>query len=168
MYTNKPDMTRIYLALGSNVGNSKRHFARALELLKDQVSDIVASPYYVTRAVGYTEQADFVNGVIQGETTLTPRELLAYVKAIEKEVGRVERFRWGPREIDIDIIFYGNDIINEPGLHIPHERFRERDFVLRPLCDIAPGFIDPVTRQRVDRLLDELPPAQQSIKSKSS
>jgi len=136
-------MTTVYLALGSNVGDSKKHLERAKDYLSEKIHGITSAPTYRTKAVGYTDQKDFLNTVVQGETELSPRELLNFTQETEQKVGRVKRFRWGPREIDIDIIFYGDLMFNEKGLTIPHARFRERDFVLRPLCDLSSSFLDP-------------------------
>jgi len=156
-------VTIICLALGSNVGDSRHHIEDAIELLGACVTNIVTAPMYVSKAVGYTDQADFFNTVITGKTHLTPHELLGFVKKIERQVGRVTRFRWGPREIDIDIIFYGDLSMQEPDLTIPHPRFRERDFVLEPLCKLSPAYIDPVSKQSVRALLERLPEDIRSI-----
>ncbi len=157
-------MAVIYLALGSNVGDSQTYIEKTIELLTKSVDNIVRAPIYITKAVGYTDQADFLNAAVRGETSLSPQELLNFVKAIERHVGRVQRFQWGPREIDVDIIFYDREILNIPGLTIPHPRFRERDFVLRPISDINPAFIDPVTGKSVQELLESLPKSDLSIK----
>ncbi len=157
-------MTTVFLALGSNVGDSKAYIEKAVELLGASVPDIVRAPLYTSKAVGYTDQPDFINTAIRGETALTPQELLRFVKGIEQEIGRIYRFRWGPREIDIDIIYYGDTVSDEPGLTIPHPRCRERDFVLRPICDIDPAYIDPVAQQSVRALLQSLDQIQRSIR----
>lgn len=149
-------MTVIYLALGSNVGDSTTHIQEALKLLSDKISNIQSAPMYISKAVGYTDQPDFYNTAAYGETNLSPAELLKFVKIVEESVGRVKRFRWGPREIDVDIIFYDDTILETETLTIPHPRFNERDFVLRPLCDIAPDFVDPTTGKTIQQLLSEL------------
>lgn len=160
-------MAVIYLALGSNVGDSKHHINKAIELLQRKVADIEKAPIYTTKATGYTDQSDFLNTVIGGETELSPQELLIFIKQVEKEVGRIKRFRWGPREIDVDIIFYNDEVINQPDLNVPHQRFAERDFVLKPLSDLAPELVDPITRLTVKELLDKLPPSDLSVISKT-
>jgi len=116
-------MPRIYLALGSNVGDSERYLDQAIELLAIQVTHIKQAPRYHSKAVGYTDQPDFVNTAISGQTNLEPLELLKFVKDIEAEVGRVSRFRWGPREIDVDIICYDDLVLDTEVLQIPHPRF---------------------------------------------
>lgn len=157
-------MTTVYLALGSNVGDSEAFIAKAVELLGAKLSDIELAPLYRSKAVGYTDQPDFVNTALSGKTDLEPEALLAFVKNIEKQIGRVERFRWGPREIDIDIIFYGNQVIDASALTIPHPRFRERDFVLKPLCDLDPAATDPASGQTMAELLALLGPDQASLR----
>lgn len=161
-------MTVIYLALGSNVGHSQQHIAKAVELLGARVKNIVQAPLYTSKAVGYTDQPDFYNTALRGETYLSANELLKFVKHVEQEVGRVYRFRWGPREIDIDIIFYGDMIMEKPDLNIPHLRFAERDFVLRPLVDIDSRVIDPRSGRSVGALLAALPADSLSVQSKTN
>ncbi|HUC95702.1 MAG TPA: 2-amino-4-hydroxy-6-hydroxymethyldihydropteridine diphosphokinase [Candidatus Saccharimonadia bacterium] len=156
-------MPVIYLALGSNVGDSNTYINESIQLLKNRLTDTKEAPRYTSKAVGYTDQADFINTAIRANTNLSPKELLDFVKSVEEKVGRIKRFRWGPREIDVDIIFYDDQIINETGLHIPHARFSERDFVLKPLRDLAPNFVDPRSKQTVKALLDKLPPSELSI-----
>ena len=103
----------IFLALGSNVGDKISNIKKTINLLGSKVSEIESAPLYESKAIGYLDQANFINTVIKGETSLTPHELLKFIKEVEHEVGRVERFRWGPREIDIDIIFFGRDHYDE-------------------------------------------------------
>lgn len=156
-------LTTVYLALGSNVGDTQQNIQQAIALLGEHVAITGQAPLYQTKAVGYEAQADFVNTVIGGRTPFSPRSLLEFVKKIEQQVGRVERFRWGPREIDIDIIFYGDETVRENGLTIPHPHYAERDFVLRPLSDIAAGLVDPATGRTIEQLLRALLPEQQSV-----
>jgi len=150
-------MATVFLALGSNVGDSEQLIKRAVELLGVSVHKITQAPMYTSKAFGVTDQPDFFNTALRGETDLAPLELLEFVKGVEAKVGRVKRYRWGPREIDIDIIFYDDQVINDPGLTIPHAGLRERDFVLRPLNDIEPGYIDPVSTLTIQGLLAILP-----------
>lgn len=158
-------MATIFLALGSNVGDSQAHIEKAIELLGEKVGNITRAPIYISKAVGFTEQPDFLNTAIKGQTDLKPRELLRFVKDVEQKVGRIQRFRWGPREIDVDIIFYASEVMDKPGLTIPHPRFKERDFVLKPICDLNPEYVDPLTRLSVQTLLSNLPESDLSIKS---
>ncbi|HEY4964678.1 MAG TPA: 2-amino-4-hydroxy-6-hydroxymethyldihydropteridine diphosphokinase [Candidatus Saccharimonadales bacterium] len=156
-------MPVIYLALGSNVGDSNKYIDETMGLLKSKLTDIQEAPRYRSKAWGYTEQTDFVNTAIRANTDLKPHALLVFVKATEDEVGRIKRFRWGPREIDIDIIFYENRVVSEPNLHIPHARFKERDFVLKPLNDLSPQMVDPISKKTIATLLSELPPSELSV-----
>jgi 2-amino-4-hydroxy-6-hydroxymethyldihydropteridine diphosphokinase len=157
------DMATVYLALGSNVGDSESYIKQAVEMLGSKISHIKIAPIYRSKAVGYTDQADFFNTVIVGQTELDPRQLLKFVKKIEPKVGRIARFRWGPREIDIDIIFYDNKVLDESNLIIPHPRFSQRDFVLKPICDLDPKQIDPRSGLSVSELYAKLPKDQLSI-----
>lgn len=150
-------MTNVFLALGSNVGDREKNIRKAVELLKRRISDITTAPIYESKAAEYENQPNFLNTALKGYTKLAPRKLLMFVKEIEKEIGRIERFRWGPREIDIDIIFYGATVCKDAALEIPHPRAHQRDFVLRPLADLEPSLLHPVFHRQVRELLDSLP-----------
>lgn len=156
-------MTLVYLALGSNIGDSAGHIEQAIGLLKEVLSDLRQAPVYVSKAVGYTDQPDFLNTAVCGKTDLEPPVLLDRLKRIEQEVGRSAGFRWGPREIDIDIILYGGRVLDSRQLVIPHPEFRKRDFVLEPLNDLDPSLVDPVSGQTIQQLLDKIDPANRSI-----
>jgi len=156
-------MTTVYLALGSNVGDSAQYISKAIELLGSSLHDIKQAPIYMSKAIGYTDQANYLNTAISGQTTLSPQELLTFIDNVEQEVGRVKRFHWGPREIDIDIIFYGEQVLKSEALTIPHPGFRERDFVLQPLIDLDDEIIDPISHKSLKQLLEQLKPQQLSI-----
>lgn len=156
-------MATVYLALGSNVGDAEDHIKTAIKLLNEQLHGIRRAPLYRSKAVGYTDQADFVNTALACETGLEPAELLAFIKSVEERTGRVQRFRWGPREIDVDLILYDDLQQQTDKLTIPHPAFRERDFVLQPLVDLDPDLVDPVSEQTVQQLLDRLPADRRSI-----
>ncbi|HEY5152438.1 MAG TPA: 2-amino-4-hydroxy-6-hydroxymethyldihydropteridine diphosphokinase [Candidatus Saccharimonadales bacterium] len=156
-------MTGIYLALGSNVGDSKTNIARTITLLGTGVKQIEQAPLYASKAVGYTDQPDFLNTAVSGQTDLEPAALLDFLKDIERQIGRSPGFKWGPREIDIDIIFYGDKVMHTGKLIIPHPHFRERDFVLQPLYDINPSLVDPVTGQTIQKLLAKMAAGQKSL-----
>ena len=113
--------------------------------------------------MGHTDQADFLNTALRGETDLVPEKLLEFIRSAEKEIGRRQTFRWGPREIDIDIILYDNLQMKNEALTPPPPAFRERDFVLRPLSDLDPDLIDPATGEQVSRLLAKIAPEDKSI-----
>ncbi|MFQ5441384.1 MAG: 2-amino-4-hydroxy-6-hydroxymethyldihydropteridine diphosphokinase [Thermodesulfobacteriota bacterium] len=143
---------RVFIAVGSNLGDRARNCLKAIGLIEEnsgRVRLVRKSPFYETEPWGLTEQPPFVNAVIEVATGLEPRPLLAFLKGIEEEMGREGAARWGPRRIDLDIIFFGRRVLRERGLVIPHPRMNERAFVLVPLADIAPGFIHPVFKKTV-------------------
>ena len=156
-------MEIIFLALGSNIENRKQHVETAIGLLREKVCDITVAPLYETKPRYFEDQQNFLNTVLRGFTDLEPRELLQFTKAVQKEVGRVDRFRNGPREIDIDILFYDNVVYKDEELEIPHPRLQERDFVLQPFADLNPNFLHPVLKKTIKALLDTLPEEQRSI-----
>jgi 2-amino-4-hydroxy-6-hydroxymethyldihydropteridine diphosphokinase len=148
---------RCYLGLGSNVDDRVGMVAKAMACLGQEAGVVLGqhSGMYLSRPWGHRDQEDFVNAVCQVETHLDPQELLATLKAIEVGLGRRRRFRWGPREIDMDILFYGDRVVEEKGLRIPHPLVCEREFVLAPLAEIAPELVHPETGLKVcDHLKD--------------
>jgi len=159
----KNNMGLIFLALGSNIENRKQHIETAIDLLHENVHDITIAPLYETKPRYFEDQQNFLNTILRGFTDLTLQELLQFTKTIQQEVGRVERFRNGPREIDIDILFYDNVVYKDEELEIPHPRLQERDFVLQPFADINPDFLHPVLKKTIKELLDALPEEQRSV-----
>ncbi len=149
-------MNKVYLGLGSNVGNRKENLDKSINLLQRHLSNLKKSRIYISKAVGYENQPDFFNMVVYGETDLDLESFFKFTKDIEKEVGRVYRFHWGPREIDIDILFFNNVIYSSENLTVPHKRIQERDFVLLPLIEIYPNLIHPIFKKKVKDLLDNL------------
>jgi 2-amino-4-hydroxy-6-hydroxymethyldihydropteridine diphosphokinase len=156
-------MNNIILALGSNVGNSEKNIVDAVDLLSEHISKIKCAKIYRSHAVGFEDQADFFNTAIIGETSLAPEQLLDFTQDVEKRIGRVFRFHWGPREIDIDIIFFDDLVYKSSGLQIPHPRANERDFVLKPAADIAPNFIHPELGKSIRQLYEALDKSKLSI-----
>ncbi len=146
-------MSIIYVALGSNLGDRLANLRAAIVSLAAELRVTNESTIYETPPWGYIDQPAFLNMVIEAETSLNPRALLVYLKKREDELGRVKNFRNGPRQIDLDILFYDNLILDEENLTIPHPRLYERAFVLVPLADIAPEFEHPVLKERVSILL---------------
>lgn len=151
-------MAIVFISFGSNVGDRKKHIEDALEFLTKNPSIEITSvsSLYETEPVGYKDQDWFLNGVVKIETELSPQDLLTFVKTVESEVGRRKTFRWGPREIDLDILLYDQECIDTPDLVIPHPRMHEREFVLIPLTEIAPDVVHPVFQKRIARLLKDL------------
>ena len=147
----------VYLLLGSNLGNRKEILDKAIELINDKIGVIISkSKDYETKPWGVTDQPDFLNLAISIYTTLKPLEILQQTQAIENQLGRVRKEKWGARLIDIDIMFYGNEIINEPNLKVPHPLMQERDFALIPLAEIAPHFVHPVLGKTVLELRNRI------------
>lgn len=149
----------VALALGSNLGDRMAALRAACVALAPFVRLGGLSPVYETAPAYVTDQPAFLNAVVLGTTALEPEILLATVKAIEREVGRQPTFRYGPRVLDIDILFYDSVRRDTPGLTLPHPRLAEREFVLRPLADVAPAWIHPVTGKTAGALLAALPNA---------
>ncbi len=146
----------IFLALGTNLGDREANLRSAKELLAPKIVVERESAIYVTPPWGYEDQPEFLNQVIRVRTYLRPLALLKVLKRIEKGMGREETFRNGPRLIDLDILFYGQQVIQKKNLCIPHPRMHERAFVLVPLCEIAPDFVHPVLKETVQTLLSRV------------
>ncbi len=149
-------MTQVYLSLGTNLGERLDNLATARAMLSPDVRVEKLSSVYETAPWGYSDQANFYNQVLLGKTMLTPLRLLNKLKRIEKMMGREQTFRYGPRVIDLDILFYESRIINTKRLQIPHPRLQERAFVLVPLVEIAPDFVHPQLGLTVQALLDQV------------
>lgn len=134
-------MSRAYIGMGSNMGDRAEHIRAGLTMLMGAIPDVVVigkSSLYESQPVGMTDQPDFLNAVVEVETTLSPQELLQLVHEIEVENGRKRITRWGPRTLDMDILMFGDLEMDDADLTIPHARLRERRFVLEPLLEIAP------------------------------
>jgi len=147
-------ITQLFLSLGGNLGNTREIFEGAYPLIEKKIGKIsVYSSIYQTEAWGPIPQADFLNQVLLVSTTLNPQACLTEMLAIEKEFGRERKERWGPRTLDLDLLYYGDMIIVEADLVIPHPRIAERKFILTPLAEIAPLYVDPVSGLTANAML---------------
>jgi 2-amino-4-hydroxy-6-hydroxymethyldihydropteridine diphosphokinase len=153
-------MARVFLGLGSNVGDGAATITSAFRELSSLLEGARLSRLLRSRAMYVEDQPDFINAAAAGETSLAPRELLAAVNLIEAQFGR-DRSRErpkGPRTLDIDILLYGDLVLRESDLILPHARLKERRFALEPLLDLDPGLIDPESGEAYSRILGSLPP----------
>jgi 2-amino-4-hydroxy-6-hydroxymethyldihydropteridine diphosphokinase len=150
-------MSRIFVGLGSNLGDRARYLRRALSALAQlhQTTIKSCSSVYETEPVGLKGQPKFLNMVVELDSMLRPDELLHELKDIEQRVGRTVHDHWGPREIDLDILYYGGEMLNETALQVPHPEISNRRFVLVPLKEIAAEFQDPLRHLTVEELLQQ-------------
>jgi len=149
-------MATVFLALGTNLGDRLENLHRAIEALAPTVKILARSPIYETPPWGVTDQPAFLNMALRGETLLPPTALLHFLKSLERQLGRIPSVRYGPRLIDLDILFYDDLVLDSDELTIPHPRLHERAFVLVPLADLAPDFVHPVLRKSVSTLLQQV------------
>lgn len=147
-----------FVAFGSNLGDKEKFIDEAIEALSNlpQINIVAISDKIVTKPYGNVEQDVFLNGVMKIETLLPADELLQILQKVEEHAGRERKIHWGPRTLDLDIIFYDNDIISEDDLIVPHPDMKNRDFVLKPLMQIAPYKLHPVYRKTISDMYAEL------------
>lgn len=143
----------VYISLGTNLGNRISNLRQAVSFLSPQMTVKAKSKVYETPPWGHTEQDNFLNQVVKATTYLEPVPLLKHIKRMEVAMGRKSTFRYGPRLIDIDILFYDEEIVDTPSLVIPHPHLHERGFVLLPMMDIAPDLVHPVLKKKVRELV---------------
>ncbi|TES93817.1 MAG: 2-amino-4-hydroxy-6-hydroxymethyldihydropteridine diphosphokinase [Candidatus Cloacimonadota bacterium] len=148
----------VYIGFGSNLLARRKNIEKALKFMNnaERIDVISVSPLYESEPYGYKEQSQFINGVAKITTSLSPFSLLIELKKIEREMGRRKVVRWGPRIIDLDILFYDNIIFNAQELVIPHPELHKRWFVLQPLNDIEPDLKHPVLKKNIHQLLQDL------------
>jgi 2-amino-4-hydroxy-6-hydroxymethyldihydropteridine diphosphokinase len=150
-------MSVAYIGIGSNLGNRQENCLRAIKLLRKKGIIVTKrSSLYETEPWGVKDQPLFINMAIEIETGLKPKVLLKILKDVEKEVGRKESTKWGPRIIDLDILLIDNIVLNKDNLKIPHPLMHKRDFVLLPLCEIAPDIKHPLLKLSIGDLLQQL------------
>lgn len=149
-------MSEAYLLIGGNLGDRAEHLKAAIQgIIQNCGAVLNSSSVYETAAWGVAAQPDFLNQVLRIETSLSPHELLKRILMIEQSIGRIRREKNGARNIDIDILYFDNLVIDEEGLKIPHPRIAQRRFVLKPLSEIAGGWKDPVLGKTVNSMLQE-------------
>ncbi len=154
----KAEMNKVYIGIGSNVGNKLENIKRALNILNENefIFNTKISSVYETIPYGTVDQDNFYNAVIFIETTLDLFPLLNFTKKIEKQIGRVKRINWGPREIDLDILLFNNVAYSNEQITIPHKDLHNRDFVLVPLLELNDKLIDPNSKKMFSEYLSEL------------
>lgn len=150
-------MINVFLLLGSNLGNREAYLQKAIQLIEQNIAPLInASGIYETQSWGKTDEPDYLNQVVQLNTELPAQIVLERILDIEIMLGRKRDVKWGSRIIDIDILFYGDKIINEPGLIVPHPELHNRRFTLEPLVELAPDFIHPLLKKNILKLKSEL------------
>lgn len=149
-------MGKAYICIGSNIGDRIDKCINAIREISNSSRISATSSFYITAPVGKEDQAEFINCVLMIDTTLKPLDLLEFLQTVEKKLGKKITERWGPRTIDLDILFYDGLVIQNESLNIPHPRVHTRKFVLVPMCEIDPDFIHPVLQKSMFELLNVL------------
>lgn len=150
-------MSKIFLGLGSNIGNREKHISDAIEFIKNISGSefLRCSSFFESAPWGNKLQDNFINCVVEISSEIAPEELFLILKDIEIKCGRQKREKWAEREIDIDILFYGNLVFEKEGLNIPHKEICNRNFVLIPMNELEPGLIHPVYKKSISEILSE-------------
>lgn len=148
-------MEKVYISIGSNLGDKLKTINSSIEMIDEyEIAVTSISPFYITEPWGNENQNNFLNCVVEIETYFSPWKLLNMFQKIELSLGKDIKVRWGERTIDIDIVLFGEKIIYEKNLIIPHPRYHKRNFVLIPLCDISKDIIDPISKNKIELLLE--------------
>ncbi|MCM1126258.1 MAG: 2-amino-4-hydroxy-6-hydroxymethyldihydropteridine diphosphokinase [Lachnospiraceae bacterium] len=149
---------RAYLGIGSNMGAKERYLEEAVEKLRanQKIRGVKCSELITTAPYGGVEQDDFLNGAVELETLLAPKELLAFLNQLEEEAGRERKIHWGPRTLDLDILFFEDYVSDDPALTVPHPDMENRRFVLEPLSALCPYYVHPLSGKTVKQMLKEL------------
>ena len=149
---------KVYLGLGSNLGDKQKNLDKAIEFLaaNKKIKIVNISSFIITEPMGDVEQDNYLNGALEIKTLLDPHEILKTINKIEFDLGRVRTIHWGPRTIDIDILLYDDLVIKSSDLIIPHYGMHERDFVLKPMCEIAPNIMHPILNKNIYQMLEDL------------
>lgn len=151
-------MNKVYLLIGGNMGNREEALAKARMLIGEQCGELMnISSLYETEAWGKNDQPSFLNQALEINTTLKPLQLMQQILSIEKQTGRIRHEKYGPRIIDIDILFFNDEIYKYPSLTVPHPEIQNRRFVLEPMNEIAPSLVHPVFKKTIAELLEECP-----------
>ena len=149
-------MNKVFIGIGSNLGDRISYCKKAIDEISGFAKITQASSLYETDPIGKEDQPNFINCIVEISTDLSPQNLLKDLNSVEEKLGRVRHEKWGPRTIDLDIIFYNELVINDENLEIPHPRAHQRRFVLEPLSEIAPEFIHPKLNLSVSELLKKI------------
>ena len=150
-------MVRVYIGIGSNLGDRKTNCLRAIEHLEKRGIHIIRQSSMIeTEPWGVKDQPEFINMVVEAETDLSPQDLIRQLKDCEQAMGRVQSHRWGPRLIDLDILFYDDEVIETEELNIPHPEIQNREFVLRSMCELSPDMKHPVLGKSMKELFEIL------------
>ena len=159
-------MEKVYLCLGGNVGDTRQYLNQAISLISSRIGTVAAqSAVYQSEPWGFNAEQMFLNQAVMVETELEPHAVLEHCLQIESELGRTRSGNgYEPRTIDIDIIFFGSQIISQPDLKVPHPLMHRRNFVLQPLCEIAPNLVHPVFGLTVKQLADECGDSLQTVR----
>lgn len=153
----------IYVALGANLGDRQKTIRKAIARMAENFSGVRVASLYETEPWGITDQPDFLNTVVEARARQTPWEVLQELLSIETQLGRTETYTWGPRMIDLDLLLYGQLVLDMPYLKLPHPGISERDFVLQPLIELQPDLEHPVTHKALHAYLTESGDSQQTI-----